>query len=108
MIFDVLTQTILHIQNIDMLTYQRAKCSLTFYQPYSFTHDQFQTIVVWLSCKSGVLHMYILFKEIRGLSEKFVDTLSTTEQEQLTSFIMYIIIFSNISGINMRKIMVIR
>ena len=59
--FDVLTQTILHIQNIDMLTYQRAKCSLMFYQPYSFTHDQFRNIAVWLSCKSGVLDIHIMY-----------------------------------------------
>ena len=44
MIFAVLTHTkvCLHIHKMDMLTYQVAKCSLTFYQHYSFTPDQFK------------------------------------------------------------------
>ena len=53
-----------HIQNIDMLTYQTAKCSFTFYQRHSFTLDQFRNIFSRLSCLTGALHVYILLKEI--------------------------------------------
>ena len=52
------------IQNIDMLTYQTAKCIFTFYQRHSFTFDQFRNIVLRLSCLTGALHVYILLKEM--------------------------------------------
>ena len=47
-----------HIQNIDMLTYQTAKCSFTFYQCHSFTLDQFRNIFSRLSCLTGALYVY--------------------------------------------------
>ena len=53
-----------HIQNIDMLTYQSAKCSFTFYQRHSFTLDQFRNIFSRLSCLTGALHVYILLKTV--------------------------------------------
>ena len=53
-----------HIQNIDMLTYQTAKCSVTLNQRHSFTLDQFRNIFSRLSCLTGAFHVYILLKEI--------------------------------------------
>ena len=52
-----------HIQNIDMLTYHKEKCSFTFYQRHSFMLDQFRNIFSRLSCLTGALHLYILLKK---------------------------------------------
>ena len=42
-----------HIQNIDLLKYQTAKCSLTFYQYHSFTLDQFRNIFFMVVLSDG-------------------------------------------------------
>ena len=55
----------LHIQNMDMLTYQTAKCSLTFYQRYSFTPDQFKKFAYALLVRRAAF-IYTYF------SKKFV------------------------------------
>ena len=53
-----------NIPNSDMLTYQTAKCSFTFYQRHSFMLDQFPSIFSLLPCLTSAFHVYILLIEI--------------------------------------------
>ena len=46
------------------------------------------------------LSLYIVGRVVRGMSIKFVDSLSTAQHKQSLVFFSYIIIFSNVSGIH--------
>ena len=48
----------LHIESIDMISYQTAKCSFTFYRRYSFTPDKFRNIFYAVVLSDG-RHSYI-------------------------------------------------
>ena len=51
----------LHIENINMISYQTAKGSFTLYLRYSFTPDKFRNNFMGLSCQMGGIHIYTCF-----------------------------------------------
>ena len=71
----------LHIENIDMISYQTAKCNFTFFLNFSLTPVKIRNISLWLSCPKGginilvyiglkVIHLQCILSRVIFLSKK--------------------------------------